>query len=490
LSNGLIIFQNQQLKAHRMVFAISKRLVLGVLLTALALDGSAQTQPVFTVIASFNGTNGTGPLTGVIQGVDGNFYGTTYAGGTNQGGTVFMMTPDGTLSTLYDFAFDSTNGCYPYGLVQAGDGCFYGTTHEGGDVSASNTNGYGTVFKITTNGNLTTLYAFTNGTDGTMPLAGLTLGNDGNLYGTTSGNGLGGGVFEMTTNDVFITLAQFPRGFFTPGYIAIGPDGVLTQGSDGNFYGTAMTVNTDPAVDRDNYGGAIFRLSVGETNDVLTNLYLFDSGAETTNGTMPKCALVQGANGAFYGTTRGEGAGSGGTVFQITPNSVLTTLYHFTTFHLNSGLVLGSDGNFYGVATSTADDQFEIYEITPSGTETTLATNMVPINNDTLAAGPMIQASDGNFYGTASVGGTNNDGMVFRLNVPLEPIVRLLAQSNGALTLTWNGVAGHTYQVQYSADLANWNDWGDPVVATNGSLSMTDSIGTNTLRFYQVILTQ
>src|ERR1700675_2560578 len=112
---------------------------------------------VLTTLVSFDGSDGAEPLSSLIEGADGNFYGTTYGGGTNGEGTVFKITPTGSLATLYSFCSQAScaDGELPYaGLVQGSDGNFYGTTLEGG------ANGGGTVFKITPAGSLTTLYSF------------------------------------------------------------------------------------------------------------------------------------------------------------------------------------------------------------------------------------------------------------------------------------------------------------------------------------------
>src|SRR5262249_54400673 len=154
---------------------------------------------------------GSTPRDGLLDGDDGNFYGTTVGGGAGNVGTVFRMTPAGALTTL--FSFSNTNGANPLGgLIFGKDGFLYGTTGFGG------TNlGFGTVFKITTNGDLTTLYSF-HGTDGEEPSFRLTFGNDGKLYGTASFGGSSandpvgpgaGSVFGITTNGTFPTLVLF-----------------------------------------------------------------------------------------------------------------------------------------------------------------------------------------------------------------------------------------------------------------------------------------
>jgi uncharacterized repeat protein (TIGR03803 family) len=141
---------------------------------------------VLTTLVSFNNTNGSSPqYAALVQGTNGNLYGTTpydtipYGGPGN--GTVFSMTSAGLLTTLT--VFNSTDGANPYaGLVQGTDGNFYGTTSNGG------TNDNGTVFSMTSTGVLTTLVSF-NGTNGSNPYAGLLQASDGNFYGTTLSGG-------------------------------------------------------------------------------------------------------------------------------------------------------------------------------------------------------------------------------------------------------------------------------------------------------------
>ncbi|MGB8369448.1 MAG: choice-of-anchor tandem repeat GloVer-containing protein [Verrucomicrobiia bacterium] len=180
----------------------------------------------------FGSPNGWNPVAALTLGTDGNFYGTTCAGGGYEDGTVFKVTTNGTLTTL--FFFDGTNGLNPIaGLTLGTDGNFYGTTWGGGITNSLNPSGLGTVFKVTTNGTPTTLVYF-NGSNGAYPFATLTLGTDGNFYGTTAGGGSSnyGTVFEMTTDGTFTPLVYFN------GTNGAGPYAALTLGNDGNFYGT------------------------------------------------------------------------------------------------------------------------------------------------------------------------------------------------------------------------------------------------------------
>jgi uncharacterized repeat protein (TIGR03803 family) len=187
----------------------------------------------------------------LIPGADGNFYGTTIQGGANANGTVFKITARGKLTTLYNFCSlpncaDGTNskdGGIAIGLTQATDGNFYGTTGGGG------ANNGGTVFKLTPQGNLTTLYSFcsqANCADGTGPFGGLTQATDGNFYGTTYSGGsnpvnYGGTVFKLTPEGTLTSLHTFCTQNGCPdGYL---PATVPIEGTDGNLYGT--TAGTD-----------------------------------------------------------------------------------------------------------------------------------------------------------------------------------------------------------------------------------------------------
>src|SRR5207253_1437217 len=122
---------------------------------------------------SFSGSDGATPYATLVQASDGNFYGTTAYGGASGAGTVFKITPGGSLTTLYSFSY--SDGAYPSaGLVQGSDGSFYGTTYWGG------TGLYGTIFRITSGGSLTTLYSFSYNLSGSLnPYAGLVQGSDG-----------------------------------------------------------------------------------------------------------------------------------------------------------------------------------------------------------------------------------------------------------------------------------------------------------------------
>jgi len=389
---------------------------------ATAVSSDAQT---FTTMVSLDFTNGASPHASLIQGTDGNFYGTTTYGGASANctincGTVFKITPGGALTTLHNFA--STDGGNPFaGLVQAIDGNFYGTTAYGG-ASSNCSAGCGTVFKITPAGTLTTLHSF-DGTDGSFPLAALIQATDGNFYGTTVAGGANnvpactvppynyvgcGTVFKITPTGTLTTLYSFDG---TDGF---NPNG-LVQATDRNFYGTTHLGGV-------NGGGTVFKITSG---GALTTLHNFNF----TDGAYPLAELVQATDGVFYGTTYQYGANGDGTVFKIAADGTLTTLYNFCTqTGCTDGtnplkLVQATDGNFYGTTFAggaNCTDIFPpgcgtVFKITARGTLTTLHT-FDRADGFEPSAG-LVQATNGNFYGTTSAGGANGEGTVFSLDV-------------------------------------------------------------------------
>jgi uncharacterized repeat protein (TIGR03803 family) len=207
-------------------FGLLRRVcMIFVVCAAMTIAASAQD---FRTLYAFNSIDGAYP-NGLVQATDGNFYGTTSEGGYSGYGNVFKITPEGVLTTLHDFDF--TDGAEPNGLVQATDGNFYGTTSEGGAQSSANClEGCGTVFKITPEGALTTLHKF-DFTDGAFPSAALVQATDGNFYGTTGGGGVNryGTVFKITPEGALTTLHRFDG---TDGAF---PSAALVQATDGNF---------------------------------------------------------------------------------------------------------------------------------------------------------------------------------------------------------------------------------------------------------------
>jgi uncharacterized repeat protein (TIGR03803 family) len=142
-------------------------------------------QGALTTLHSFDIGDGANPKAGLIQGLDGNFYGATIGGGSGGWGVVFKMTPNGTVTILHYFSL--TDGGEPYSLIQGTDGNFYGTTYYGGNFTCSQ--GCGTVFQLTPTGTLTTLHSF-DSSDGSVPTGGLVQSTNGTFYGSSSQRGL------------------------------------------------------------------------------------------------------------------------------------------------------------------------------------------------------------------------------------------------------------------------------------------------------------
>src|SRR5581483_85888 len=217
-----------------MVLVPRLRIFVSVVFWMYVLTAIASAQS-FRTLLNFNGTNGANPFANLVQGLDGNFYGTTEFGGPTSAGTVFKITPSGKLTTLYTFP-NFSDGCNPgAGLVLGRDGNFYGSTETCGGTSTGCTFGCGTIFKITPAGTLTTIHTF-DATDGYQPLAAMIQGADGNFYGTTELGGTDGygTVFRMTPAGEITTLHSF-AGYPNDGAYPTAP---VVQVANGTLFGT------------------------------------------------------------------------------------------------------------------------------------------------------------------------------------------------------------------------------------------------------------
>ena len=269
-----------------------------------------------------------------------------------------------------------------------------------------------------------------------------------------------------------------PSGSYTALYSFVGspsdgqnPSAGLVQGSDGNFYGTTRHGGT--------YGdGTVFRIG---PNGGETNLHMF---VGTPDGASPFGGLVQGSDGSFYGTTFAGGVEGDGTVFQISPSGTYTTLYSFVGSPNDgqnpySGLVPGSDGNFYGFSGGgmNGSGSGTVFRISPGGTYTNLYSFGSQPNDGLIPVAGLVQGSDGNFYGTTEYGGTNNHGAVIKLTVPLNPPPYPINQITGVqlsgTNIVFNipSIAYETYQLQFSSSM-NPTNW-----VNVPSVSVTNSIG-------------
>jgi uncharacterized repeat protein (TIGR03803 family) len=478
----------------------SNRCWLAVLLVWASIATVAPAQTL-TTLFSFDNFNGEDPVA-LVQGVDGNFYGTTAGGGVNCApygcGTVFKMSPSGNLTVLYNFCSQPScaDGMYPYaGMIQATDGNFYGTTSQGG----SNLHA-GTIFRITPAGNFTMIYSFcsqTNCTDGNYPTGGLIQGADKYLYGTTFDGGQGdaqycdgacGTVFKISLDGTFTSIHRFT------GYNLEGssPNAALVQAKNGNFYGTTQYGG---AYDNCTFGygcGTVFEIT---PNGKLTTLHSF--AGRPADGAMPYAGLASTAGRMLFGTTSTGGANDQGTVFKVTPMGDLQTIYNFCSepnctdgFMPEAGLVLAA-GSLYGTAQGGAYASGLVFNLTPEDA-------LVPLYSFCSEGYPqcpdgdfpegMFQATNGAFYGTTSEGGDLSCdspygcGTVFRLDLGLHPFVKTLPAAAkigteigilgnslvGATGVTFNGTSAQFTVKSSTLILARV-----PTAATSGTVQVT-----------------
>lgn len=446
-------------------------------------------QPAVTSLYSFNGTNGSYPGSGLILGQDGNLYGTTLEGGAYNEGTVFKFTPGGALTTFYLFTNNPT-GFGPNRLVQTSDGKFYGTA-SGGPYLSSYSFTEDIFYRLTTGGDFTLLHTFAYPSEGGAPFT-LLPGIDGQFYGlsTTGGGGSNeysvnqysevlacGDLLEISTNGNLTSLFSFDG---TNGENGGNP---IIYGNDGAIYGT--TIEGGAGFVPFNYVspgfGTIFKWN---TNAELGTLVYFNG----TNGCNPdRSGLVQANDGNFYGVTRSGGIGfngstmsGNGTVFRVTSGGALTSLYQFTGGNDGANpictLTQASDGNLYGTTYAGGSNNLgTVFMITTNGTFTSLFSF-----DGANGAGPqglqLVQAEDGNLYGTTENGGADNMGTIFCVVLSLaapqitsQP-VNITASPGGTAILSV-GASGDPLNYQWALNGTNI------VGATSATLTLMDLSG-------------
>ena len=396
-----------------------------LIVLALLVSAFAQAQ-TYTVLYNY-GTNTADPMNPTPLGIgsqarDGNFYSTTALGGTANYGTAFKLSTAGALTKMYDFAYP--NPAAPgSGLVLGTDGNLYGTTTTGG-TSLS-----GTVFKISSSNALTVLWNFTGGTDEGVPLSAPVQGMDGNFYGVNAGvySGTYGAAYKMTTAGLVTTLHSFT---FTDGQTPV----ALTLGTDGNFYGVAKFGGTSSK-------GVIFKMTPTGKVTVLHNFVGFP-----TDGNLPLGALAQANDGNFYGVTYLGGANNLGIIYKITPTGTFTLLHSFGGVAQSdgslplAGLVLGTDGNLYGTAQGGTLNSGTFYKVTTTGVVTLLhnSCSSTGCADGFFPQTPLMQHTDGKFYGSTESGGSKGGGVFFSLDTGLAKFAGLV---------NWFGKVGKTVEI-------------------------------------------
>ena len=407
------------------LFSLSKMAcIVSVFCAATAILAPAQGPSLITLYSFGGGTDGANPaFVNLVQGKDGMLYGTTQVS-SGTAGTVFKIaTTPSTPTTLHRFC---TQG-YP---------CPDGASPYAGLLLASNGMFYGTttlggknptngtVFQITSAGSFKTIYNFSGTTDGSFPEAAPIQAKDGDLYGPTVHGG--------SSNDGILyaisTAGKLDDSLSFTGVNGLQPYGRLVQGTDGNYYGTTAQV--------DSGDGTVFVVK----NGVIQTLHKFSG----TDGGYPVGGLIQATNGTFYGTTNTAGGNTqGGTVFSITAAGKFKTLHNFCAkSRCTDGssplasLIQASDGNLYGTTfyggthyTACAAGCGTIFKISTAGTGFQILYNFCSQEECTDGSQPkggLVQATNGTLYGTTYYGGTYNIGTVFGLSDGLAPLAKIL----------------------------------------------------------------
>jgi uncharacterized repeat protein (TIGR03803 family) len=471
--------------------------VLLTLVVVLLLSANALHAQTFTVLYNLGSVAG-GPTSptnpGIIaQGRNGDLYTVTPTGcgAFNGFGTGVSVTPAGKVKVLACLDQANDQGDPVSGVTMGTDGNFYGSSN-GGDY-------YGSVWEMSAAGKLTTFGVFSASPNIFTPLTPPVIGMDGSLYGTaeeggtaglcTYGFGGCGGIYKIKSSGKGYTLLYpFDQ---TNGANSYSP---LLVGTDGNFYGTTYVGGSVSGSFKNT--GVVFKMTPSGRYSVL---YAFCALANCDDGANPYGGLVQATDGNFYGTTEYGGTGAGGlrqgVVFKLTPAGHFTVLHSFCSVagctdgaNPYGGLVQATDGNFYGTTTSGGTHSYGgIFQITPSGKYKVL------YNFDyTTGAYPevtLIQHTNGVLYGDTSQGGTARVGVFFSLGMGLPPFAKLVAwwgKVGGTVELLGQGFKGAT-SVSFNGTPATFEVSNDtylkatvPTGATSGHVTVVTAKGTLT----------
>jgi uncharacterized repeat protein (TIGR03803 family) len=425
-------------------------IVAALSVLVLALPASASIGTFY----SFAGPDGETPAAPLVQGFDGFLYGVAAHGGDfnvlppDGGGTIFRTDAVGNLTTLH--VFRGLEGAVPTGITQGRDGAFYGTTTYGGQPGSSPlTPGTGTIFRIDPAGSLTTLFVFPGGERGFRP-GPLMQGGDGALYGTAVGGEtlyqrLPGIVyrFDPATRDYRILHTFALRdGIYPDGK---SPTGKLFQAGDGFFYGTTSQGGPWNA-------GVVYKVA---PTGAFAVVHAFD----VNEGSSPKAGVFQASDGFFYGTL--EYATYGGKIFRLDAAGSLTTLFSFGPYAADgwrpvTNPIEGRDGFFYGTTPrggSSSGSYGVVYRLSRSGSLSVLHSFSGPDGIAPSAA--LVQANDGLLYGSTVVGGAHGLGTLFKLDAaqpaPLPTLISLWIDPPGVVggtsvtatvTLSWAAPPG------------------------------------------------
>jgi uncharacterized repeat protein (TIGR03803 family) len=438
---------------------------IAVVLT-IPIPARSQAVQVFT---NFPGRSQPGePVATPIQGRDGRLYGSCWEP-SDTNGSDYTLSSAGKLKVLYSFG-SATSGVNPEGLTLGTDGNFYGTTQVFGSGQ------YGTLYKLTPEGSFTLLHSFSGFGDGQYPDSPPIEGSDGNFYGTTFGVfGLGSTIYKYEPSSGALTTI-FTFDPLQGKEIA----GQLLQGSDGYLYGVAFAGGPQDS-------GTVFKIST--SGDFVFSRSF--NGA--TDGGNPVGPLIEASDGFFYGMTYLGGYpkfNGYGTIFKMDRDGNVSVFFTFvpnvTAAYPSGGLIQGSDGFLYGALSEN------IYPTLGSLFRISLDARYEQLYNFTEATGTdvgdsLIQNTNGLFYGSALYGGAFGYGAIYTLDMHLPPFITFVRRNGkvgqsaqilgqglkGASAVTFNGIPATSFSVETDTFMTAVV----PSGATTGPLVVTTPTG-------------
>lgn len=378
----------------------------------LAIVSQPAQSQTYSVIYNFTGkgSDGATPYGGPILDRSGNLYGTTYLGGSYGSGSVYKLSRSGsswTYRSLYSLKGLRDGAGPAFGsLAMGADSVLIGTTEGGGN--------FGTAFAVCAcRLKEFVIHRFGSGTDGAQPIGGVVLDSAGNFYGTTSlGGAYGNGtVFEEKhSGHGWVESVIYS---FTGGNDGTNPPAGVTLDAHGNLYGTTSLGGA-------NGGGVVYEISPSGSGWTQTVLYTFQG---LSDGQNPVGGLVLDGAGNLYGTTFDGGINGGGTVYELSPSSggwTFTTLYSFSGGYGGpyNKLTLDGKGNIYGFTNAEgANGLGSVFKLTPANGSWTFTDlyDFIGGSDGASPYGSVAVDSNGNVFGTAVVGGSQNQGVVFEI---------------------------------------------------------------------------
>jgi uncharacterized repeat protein (TIGR03803 family) len=433
-------------------------LAVVVIFAGAAVPAHAQTPTTLHGFLSV-ATDACQPENNIVQGRDGSMYGIGLGCGTNNTGAVYKISPTGAESVVFNFP-SNWSFCFS-GLTVGSDGNFYGTcfTTPGGN---------GSIFKLTPAGVFTDVHDFNGANGDTEPLYAPIQATDGNYYGTTGYNPYScGNIYQLTSAGVYKSLHTFSGG-------DCGPASSLIQGADGNLYGTLYNCSISSIL------GCVYKIT---TAGVFTEIYGFTSAA----GYGPCTGVIQGKDGKLYGATNQGAANNFGNIYKLTTAGVHTDLHDFNQTtdascvdnagRTNVNLLQVTDGSFYGVNGSYGPNgNGSIYKLTSANVFTAFLFPNPPVDGNAPLS-TLIQNTNGLVYGTTPSGGPTScspcQGTFFSVATGDAAFVNLEPTQKTAIVGTKVGMFGQGFS---SASVVKFGGVASTSVTLSGTTYLTAKV--------------